>query len=349
MNRTALFSSGHLRPSGSSPHLRPSGSLPLSKALVGFTNAKLAEGLSPRTVASYVDVISKWIERSGDRNIAEVMGADISGYLAWLRTEYQPQRLSGKTHPLSGKTIRNVWISMSSFFRWAERELSIPYPMKDVHVPRAPKSPVPELTREEVERMVKACTYSREATSSVRRTFVMRRPTASRDTAVLLFLLDTGLRASELCALKVEDVDLKTGKVEVKHGAQGGAKGGKGRTVYLGKASRRAVWHYLSGREDGDQSDAPLFVSRGDRAMRPNTLLQLISSIGKKANVPNAYPHKLRHTFAITYLRSGGDVFTLQQILGHGSLDMVRHYSRIAQSDVAQAHRKASPVDNWRL
>ena len=119
--------------------------------------------------------------------------------------------------------------------------------------------------------------------------------------------------------------------------------------MYLGKATRQAVWHYLAGREDGDDGGAPLFVARGGHIMRPCTLLQLVRSIGKKAGVPNVYPHKLRHTFAITYLRSGGDVFTLQQILGHGSLDMVRHYARIAQSDVAQAHRKASPVDNWRL
>jgi integrase/recombinase XerD len=52
---------------------------------------------------------------------------------------------------------------------------------------------------------------------------------------------------------------------------------------------------------------------------------------------------------AITYLRSGGDLFTLQAILGHGSLDMVRHYANIAEVDSEQAHRKASPVDNWRL
>lgn len=119
--------------------------------------------------------------------------------------------------------------------------------------------------------------------------------------------------------------------------------------MYLGKTARHAVWRYLAEREDGTDPNAPLFTVRRGRAFNPGTLRHLIKNIAARAGVKKAYPHKFRHTFAITYLRSGGDVFTLQTLLGHGSLDMVRHYARIAQVDVEQAHRRASPVDNWRL
>ena len=177
----------------------------------------------------------------------------------------------------------------------------------------------------------------------------MRRPTANRDQALILVLVDTGLRALELCSLKVVDVELKRGKVEVKHGVEGGAKGGKGRMVYLGKVPRRALWRYLAEREDGEDPNASLFTVTGDRKFKPDSLRLLIKRIAERAGVKNAYPHKFRHTFAITYLRSGGDIFTLQEMLGHGSLDMVRHYAKVAHVDVEQAHRKASPADNWRM
>jgi integrase/recombinase XerD len=177
----------------------------------------------------------------------------------------------------------------------------------------------------------------------------MRRATAYRDRAIILMLLDTGLRASELCSLHVEDVDLKSGKVSVRHGVGGGAKGGKGRTVFLGKTARKALWRYLVDREDGDFPAAPLFTNKSERSLNKDALRQVINALGGKAGIKHCYPHRFRHTFAITNLRSGGDLFTLKSLLGHSSLDMVQHYARVAEVDVEQAHRKASPADNWRL
>ena len=78
-------------------------------------------------------------------------------------------------------------------------------------------------------------------------------------------LLDTGLRATELCSLTIGDLDPKTGKIDVKHGDEGGAKGGKGRSVYVGKATRRTIWRYLVDREDGEDTKAPLFLGKFDR------------------------------------------------------------------------------------
>jgi integrase/recombinase XerD len=327
----------------------PSGSLLLSKAIPGFINYKTAEGLALRTIDSHERLLNKWLEHIGDQEVGEITAQDVVAYLSWLRNEYTPRRYNGKTHPLSPKSLRNVWVTLSSFYSWAAQELEVVQIMKSVPAPRITKTPIQPLTQEEVQRMLKACINSREVRPSNRRSFTMRLRFSHRDQAIILTLIDTGLRAMELCKVLIGNIDLKTGRVEVKHGVIGGAKGGKGRTVYLGKTTRKALWRYLVDREDADDPDAPVFLDQHDRHYNPGSLRQLIKDIADRAGVKDAYPHKFRHTFAITYLRSGGDIFTLQSLLGHNSLEMVRHYAQIAEIDVAQAHHKASPADNWRL
>ena len=328
---------------------RPSGSMTLSEAVFGFVNHKFAEGLTERSVNSYERLLNKWIEYEGDKKITEVQTADIREYLAWLRTEYVPHRYNGKIHKLSPKTIRNIWVTLASFFRWASIELGCQNPMQNIPAPKTKKAPVEAFTKDEIDALLKACSHTRKAETRYRASFTFSRPTAKRDRAIILMLLDTGLRARELTSLLIGNVNLKTGRVIVEHGVIGGAKGGKGRTVFIGKSSRRALWRYLTSREDGDDPDSHLFLAIGERKMSTNALRLLIKSLARKAEVDHAYPHKFRHTFAITYLRSGGDVFTLQALLGHSTLDVVRHYAKIAEIDVEKAHQKASPVDNWRL
>jgi integrase/recombinase XerD len=108
------------------------------------------------------------------------------------------------------------------------------------------------------------------------------------------------------------------------------------------------IWRYLATRKDYEQQD-PLFISKLNRPLTRTKLSEMFRSIGKRAKVDNVHPHRLRHTFAIQYLRNGGNVYTLQDMLGHSSLDTVRIYLKIAQVDIDLVHRKASPVDGWRL
>jgi integrase/recombinase XerD len=327
-----------------SPGLKP------SRALQGFINYKFAAGLSPRTIDSYERDLKLWLTYQEDIDIAEITSRDLRDYLIYLRTEYTPRRLYGNNDkPLSPKTIRNHWISLSAFFSWACMEFEIPNPMKKVPAPKYKDPPVTPFTKDEVWEMLKACDFCEEAKTDRRRRFTMRRSTAKRDRALILVLLDTGLRATELCSLRVDDVDLKTGRVDVKHGAYGGAKGGKGRVVFLGKVARGTLWRYLAEREDGEDPEAPLFVSIQNRPLNKDALRLVIKALGEKAGVKKCYPHLFRHTFAIQYLRAGGDVFTLQMLLGHSTLDMVRRYARLAEVDLERAHRKASPADSWRL
>jgi integrase/recombinase XerD len=341
MNRT---SSGLINFTKSTNHHKKRNPILLvSKAIPGFIQFKGTEGLSPRTIVGYEHDLNLWLEIQGDRDIWVVTTQELGEYMNYMRSEYTPRRITGNNdRKLSSKTLRNIWISLSAFFTWACEDFNFPNPMKGMPAPKYTEAQVETFTKEEVESLLKVCEYCREARTDQRRKFTMRRPTGKRDRAIILTLLDTGLRAGELCVLRIGDVDLKTGRVIVHHGAVGGSKGGKGRTVFIGKTARRAVWRYLADREDGENPEAPLFTGKSNRTMNKDGLRLVINALGKKAKVSKCHPHKFRHTFAITYLRSGGDLFSLKSLLGHNSLEMVEHYARIAEVDVEMAHRRAS-------
>lgn len=139
-----------------------SSSMNLEKAIRGFISYKSAEGLTDRSLDSYERTLRGWSNHEGDCPLKAINALSLTQYLNWLRSEYTPQRLSGKTHPLSPKTLRNVWITLSSFYSWASQEFGIPNPMKDVPPSKYKKTEVVPYTQDEVERMLKACAYSKE-------------------------------------------------------------------------------------------------------------------------------------------------------------------------------------------
>ena len=86
-------------------------------------------------------------------------------------------------------------------------------------------------------------------------------------------------------------------------------------------------------------------MSLDGRPLSANAIKLLFARLGKKSGVKRLHVHLCRHTFATNYLINGGDVFSLQQILGHSTLEMVRNYVNLASAQVGIQHRKYSPMD----
>jgi site-specific recombinase XerD len=162
-----------------------------------------------------------------------------------------------------------------------------------------------------------------------------------RDKAILLALLDTGVRASEFVGMKLDDLNQVSGEIFIRQG-----KGGKFRAVFLGKTSRRALRAYLKVRSD---NCAFLWVTDESEQLTYWGLRQIIRRRSVIAKVHTPSLHSFRRAFAINMLRAGVDVFSLQKLMGHADLQVLRRYLAQTTEDIAQAHRIGSPVDNNRL
>jgi len=318
----------------------------ISYALTNFLNARAADGYSPETLEMYKWALTLLGNFLADKEVEAVTSLEIQQFFAYLRTGYIPRRTSGSTEPLTPRSIENIWTAMRSFYNWlTSEELVTDRPDHKIARPKYDTKQIVPFTQDEITALLKACEYTRSASTTERRSFAMRRSTGRRDTAIVLVLLDTGLRVSECARLAINDVNLETGEIAVRPWGSGLKT--KARTVYIGKSARRAIFRYLAKR-DYDKEDL-LFVTRDDRPMNRSSIRHVLDELGRRAGVPNVHPHRFRHTFAIQFLRNGGDVFNLQNILGHRSLDMVQHYLNLAGADSGAAHRQASPVDRWRL
>jgi len=194
-------------------------------------------------------------------------------------------------------------------------------------LPRVPKTFVPTFSDEQLQGLLAA---------PDRRTWV-----GIRDRAILLVLLDTLMRVSELVGLDAEDVDLDVCVIRVM------GKGGKQRHVPFGTAAAQALRRYGSAVQDLLPGD-PFFITRYGRRTSRWAVQMMMANCGRAARIDGVRcsPHTLRHTGAKRFILAGGDVFTLQKLLGHTTLAMVRRYVELADVDVRAQHKRFSPADS---
>ncbi len=279
-----------------------------------FARHLRAEGRSERTAVVYgqaVRFFSQWLEAQGrPATVDELNRAAIREWLATLADTQEPS------------TVKTRYRGLYRFCGWLVDEDEIPeHPMKTLSPPQPQMKLVPVLSDDELAALLKACKG---------KDFRDR-----RDEAITRTLLDCGLRVSELCGLKVDDLNLDTETAIVT------GKGNKVRAVYFSSRTTSALDRYLRMRSQHRWAhlDAVFLTQRG--AMSPDGVRERMIVRGAMAGIEDLHPHRFRHTFAHDFLMAGGQERDLKRIAGWTSDVMLERYGASAadQRAKAAAHR----------
>lgn len=316
--------------------------LKFSKAIEGFLLSFRIDHSSQtaKLYELYLKIACDWLE---DPPLPQIDTQYLLRFMLYLKTDYEPNRVSTSTRhgrPLSEAAQDNYWKAIRSCFGWLhDNGLIKSNPALDLARPRVTR-PVPDPFSEDEVKKLLFYAQNVKVTQNNGPSFHRHRPTARRNVAMILVLLDCGIRVGELSRLTFADLRLNAGELHIRPFETG--KKSRERYIPLGRRTRKALWLYLSDLESPDPRHRMF-------GLQANSIRQLLYRIATAAQVPDCHPHRFRHTFAIEYLRNGGDVFTLQRILGHSTLDMVNYYLKLVQTDLEEAHKRASPADRWEL
>jgi len=284
-----------------------------------FTLYCKSKGLADRTLQTYESSLKK-----------------LGEYLHRYNTDSEgitPNHLRGFVAEQLGKGLArsSIAIHMRSvcvFFNFLARERIVEKnPIQNVDIPKVPQTYPQVLAKEQTKRLLKACNRS---------TWV-----GTRNYAMLLTFLDTGIRLSELIGLNLEDVNLRNWTIRVRNG-----KGGKERYVFVGRTLFRALRKWVDAR-GVSCPDSVFFTTRNGYRHDLRNVERIIERLAKRAGLTGirVTPHIFRHTFATHYIMNGGDPFSLQRILGHADIKTTMIYVNLAGAGLREAHAKASPVD----
>lgn len=315
----------------------------LADAVDAFLLQVVADGKSPRTAEAYRWSLTK-LARVDPRVHVERLAPE--RLVAWMVKLREIPTATGR--PLSAASLRNAFTALKAFSRWLESVgKADPDRPLDARL-RRPVEPDPEIypfSRDEVARILMACQWQRTAQTARRKAYRAKRHTGQRDVALVLFLLDTGVRVGEMSRVNVGDYDQAQRRVWI--APHGSGRKSAGRFVYVGESVGRLLGAMIVTRKA--RAEDPLFLTRDGLRLERFAVKNLMYQLERESGVTRVHAHRFRHTMAIEYLRNGGDVFTLQRLLGHRDLDTTRRYLRFVEADMGTTHRRASPVANWGL
>ena len=291
----------------------------LNQCADAFIFDRQAQNLADGTIRFYktkMKLFIGFLDSLGISKITDITPQTIRSYLVFMEEKgHNPGGIHAAYRTV--KTFLNWWEAESEPQNWRN-------PIKRVRAPKVPVEILEPVKPNEALKLLSVCDT---------KTFL-----GLRDCAIILTLMDTGVRASELVSMTRKDLDLSKGKIVIRKG-----KGKKYRIVFISEKTQQVIKRYLEERTDFKRF---LWVTNRESQLTYSGLRQIIRRRSKDANINPPSLHSFRRYFALQMLRNGVDIFSLQKLMGHADIQILRRYLQQTEEDIRTAHRLGGPVNN---
>ena len=285
---------------------------------------EIERGRAVKTIENYDRYLTRYFAQMGIKNVSDITEQNVRAFRLWLN-----RQKGTKSDSMKRRTQNYYMIALRAFLKFLrKRDIEAISPEK-IELAKLPERQLDLITPAELDRLMKAPgeAAAKEANEHKKTAYL-------RDRAILELLFSTGLRVSELCALN-SDIDLSRDELSVR------GKGEKVRVVFLSPAAKEAVRDYLKARKDMEEA---LFVDGRESAphrITPRDIQRHLKAYVARAGITNVVtPHTLRHAFATDLLSNGADIRSVQQLLGHASINTTKIYTHITDSHLKEIHKK---------
>ena len=290
-----------------------------SQALHSFNISRQAKNLSPGTITNYtrnLAVFSCFLRQENIQTVEQIKPESIRLFFLHMR---EMGHNDGGIH--CGYRV------VKTFLNWFEREYDPAgwkNPIRKIDPPIWPKKILPPVSIEVVKRLLATCNSNHF--------FDLR------DQAILLVLLDTGVRASELEAMDLADLDLASGVILIYHG-----KGRKFRPAFFEDDSRKALRRYLKLRKGPCPA---LWYNKDGGRLSTDGVRGMIRRRAALARVGRPQLHAFRRAFTLGMLRKKVSMVSIQRMLGHTDLTLIERYADQNWDDLREDHHSGSLIDD---
>lgn len=281
---------------------------------------EIERGRAVKTIQNYDHYLSRFFTEMHIKDVRDITEEKVREFRIWLNR--QPGTGSDT---LKRRTQNYYLIALRAFLKFLRKRGVDGLSPEKIELAKVPERHLDLISPTELDRLIGAADGADER--------------GLRDRAILELLFSTGLRVSELCSLDT-DLDLSRDSFSIR------GKGDKVRVVFLSDVAKDAIRAYLKARKD--MNDA-LFVNvprsrkirKEPTRLTPRSVELLIKTYAAKAGITKKVtPHVLRHSFATDLLNNGADIRSVQQLLGHASINTTQIYTHVTDAHLAQVHKQ---------